>query len=200
MPTCGRESVVGRANSAARQEPKRIECAADGDGRCAFCDADNGFPTIRGKAPSYYLSDLAGMRMLVLKRRQGDRMAINDTTELIVLEIHFDQVTIAIAPPADRAATSQGVERKLVEEQAQMDADEPVTVYTLNDPFQAEVIKTGLRSKGIFCELDGERQAGLSEILEIGVLVRAEDADRARQIIRRHEIQWAKEHKTPGAE
>ena len=81
-----------------------------------------------------------------------------------------------------------------------MDADEPVTVYTLNDPFQAEVIKTSLRNEGIFCELDGERQAGLSEILEIGVLVRARDADRARKLIHRHEVQWAKEHETSGSD
>ena len=54
-----------------------------------------------------------------------------------------------------------------------MEADDPVAVYMLNDPYQAELIKTVLRGEGIFCELDGERQAGLSDILEIGVLVRA---------------------------
>ena len=81
-----------------------------------------------------------------------------------------------------------------------MEADEPVTVYTLNNPYQAEVIKTALQAEGISCELDGERQAGLSDILEIGVLVRARDADRARKLIRRHETQRAKEHGTPGSE
>ena len=81
-----------------------------------------------------------------------------------------------------------------------MKADDPLTVYTLNDPYQAEIIKAALRGEGISCELDGERQAGLSDILEIGVLVRAQDADRARKLIRRHEIQWAKEHGTPGAD
>ncbi len=79
-----------------------------------------------------------------------------------------------------------------------MKADDPVTVYTLNDPYHAEIIKTALRGEGISCELDGERQAGLSEILEIGVLVRARDADRARKLIRRHELQRAGEHSTPG--
>jgi hypothetical protein len=67
-----------------------------------------------------------------------------------------------------------------------MEIDDPVTVYTLNDPNQAEIIKTALRGEGIFCELDGERQAGLSDILQIGVLVRARDADRASKIIQRH--------------
>ena len=68
-----------------------------------------------------------------------------------------------------------------------MEADEPVTVYTVNNPYEAEVIKTVLQGEGISCQLDGERQAGLSDILEIGVLVRACDADRARKLIRRNE-------------
>ena len=79
-----------------------------------------------------------------------------------------------------------------------MEADDPVTVYTLNDPYQAEIIKEALRGEGIFCELDGERQAGLSEILKIGVLVRTRDADRARMIIQRHELP-PKKHRASGA-
>ena len=68
-----------------------------------------------------------------------------------------------------------------------MEADEPVTVYTVNNPYEAEVIKTALQGQGISCELDGEGQAGLSDILEIGVLVRARDADRARKLILHNE-------------
>ena len=68
-----------------------------------------------------------------------------------------------------------------------MEADEPVTVYTVNNPYEAEVIKTALQGEGIACQLDGEGQAGLSDILAIGVLVRARDADRARKIIRHNE-------------
>ncbi len=77
-----------------------------------------------------------------------------------------------------------------------MNVDDPVTVYVLNDPYQAEVIQVALRGEGIPCELDGERQAGLSGVLEIGVLVRAQDADRARRLIREHEVQWIKLHET----
>ena len=68
-----------------------------------------------------------------------------------------------------------------------MENDEPVTVYSVNNPYEAEVIKTVLQAEGISCKLDGERQAGLSDILEIGVLVRARDADRARTIIEQNE-------------
>ena len=68
-----------------------------------------------------------------------------------------------------------------------MEADEPVTVYTVNNPYEAEVIKMALQGEGISCQLDGEGQAGFSDIFEIGILVRARDADLAKQIIRHNE-------------
>ena len=68
-----------------------------------------------------------------------------------------------------------------------MEADEPVTVYTVNNPYQAEIIKMALQGQGISCQLDGEGQAGLSDILEIGILVPARDADRAQRIIEQNE-------------
>ena len=68
-----------------------------------------------------------------------------------------------------------------------METDEPVTVYTVNNPYEAEVIKMALHGEGISCELDGEGQAGLSDILEIGILVPARDADRAQKLIEQNE-------------
>ena len=68
-----------------------------------------------------------------------------------------------------------------------MEADEPVTVYTVNNPYEAEIIKMALQGQGISCQLDGEGQAGLSDILEIGILVPARDADRAQKIIEQSE-------------
>jgi len=76
---------------------------------------------------------------------------------------------------------------QLVMNENEMSADEPVMVHTTNDYYEAEVIKNVLQGEGIHCELDGERQAGLAEVLPIGVLVRARDADRARRIIELHE-------------
>jgi hypothetical protein len=72
-------------------------------------------------------------------------------------------------------------------EAKETDGGDLVTVYMLKDPYKAEIIKNALRGEGIFCELDGEGQAGLSEILEIGVLVRAQDVDLARGFIEQHE-------------
>jgi hypothetical protein len=68
-----------------------------------------------------------------------------------------------------------------------IDGNEPITVYTLKEPSKAEIIKNALYGAGIPCELDGEGQAGLSEILKIGILVRAQDADHARRFIEQHE-------------
>ena len=68
-----------------------------------------------------------------------------------------------------------------------MDPDEPFNVYSTNDPNQAELIKAELRSEGIACEVTGENQGGLAGILEVTVVVRAKDADRARKLIKQHE-------------
>ena len=68
------------------------------------------------------------------------------------------------------------------------DGHELVTAYTLKDPYKAEVIKNALGAEGIRCELDGEGQAGFSGILDIGVLVRAQDADLARELIEQLEM------------
>lgn len=65
--------------------------------------------------------------------------------------------------------------------------DELVTVYTVNDPLEAEVIKNALHEEGIACEINDEHQAGFTGMFEIGVLVRARDADRAHRIIASHE-------------
>jgi hypothetical protein len=67
-----------------------------------------------------------------------------------------------------------------------MDPQELETVYTLTDPNEAELIKIMLHDSGIACELDGEHQAGFTGMLQIGVLVRAWDADKARSLIESH--------------
>jgi hypothetical protein len=120
------------------------------------------------------------------------QIAADDSRHVEVARQHGDTHVISECPGRDGRLSS--VSRKRIKEEAQVEADEPVTVYTLNAPYEAEVVKNALRGQGIPCELDGEHQAGLSDILEIGVLVRARDADRARRIIHRHEIQEAKEH------
>jgi Putative prokaryotic signal transducing protein len=64
-----------------------------------------------------------------------------------------------------------------------MDSEEPVVVYTVNDPTVAEMIRNALHEEGIVAEISGESQGGFSGVLEIDVLTKAIDADRARKII-----------------
>jgi len=68
-----------------------------------------------------------------------------------------------------------------------MDADDLQVVYTLYDENHAEVIRGALESEGIRCRIDGEHQAGMTNVFEVKLLVRAGDYDRARKIIESHE-------------
>jgi hypothetical protein len=74
-----------------------------------------------------------------------------------------------------------------------MDANEPVVLCTTNNPNEAELLKTLLEGDGIKCELDGENQGSLAGILDIRVLVRAWDAERARKALASH----LPDHKEP---
>lgn len=68
-----------------------------------------------------------------------------------------------------------------------MEPHDLVTVYSVNNPTHAEIIRNFLQSEGIACELGGEKQMGLAGIMQIDILVRAEDADRATRLIAQHE-------------
>lgn len=67
--------------------------------------------------------------------------------------------------------------------------DEPVLVYTLSDPIEAELVKNMLESAGIRVFLDGMNQAELPALstLEIKVNVPPEQAAEAREIMAEHE-------------
>jgi hypothetical protein len=70
-----------------------------------------------------------------------------------------------------------------------MDNEEPVVVYTTNDPTAAELIRNALQEEGIVCEISGESQGGFTGVLEIELLTRAADAQRAREVIEQMEEQ-----------
>ena len=73
-----------------------------------------------------------------------------------------------------------------------MEADEPIEIYTANNPTIAELIRNALLEEGIACELSGEMQGGFAGVFdEIQVLTRAADADRALAIIKELERQHA---------
>jgi hypothetical protein len=66
--------------------------------------------------------------------------------------------------------------------------DEPVVVYTTNSANESEFLRTALQCEGIKCEIDGENQAGLAglDMMEIKLLVRSDDLDRARAFLKKH--------------
>lgn len=64
---------------------------------------------------------------------------------------------------------------------------ELVTVATDFSPTGAEVIRLLLNENGIDCQLDGAQQGGLAGVQTIGILVRREDAERAKQLIHDHD-------------
>jgi hypothetical protein len=74
-----------------------------------------------------------------------------------------------------------------------MESQEPVEVYTVNEPTKAELIRNALHEEGIVCEISGESQAGFSGVFAIQILTRAIDADRARRIIEEMEQHSADE-------
>lgn len=76
------------------------------NGRCVACEVGNGLPIVNGKAAGYYISRQDGHRMLVLERRSGERIRINGTAEVVILEVHPDLVKLAIEYLPDDAAKS----------------------------------------------------------------------------------------------
>ena len=70
-----------------------------------------------------------------------------------------------------------------------MDSKELVTIYTVSNSAQGEIIKNALQAAGIRCFLDGANQAGEAGLMgiEIKLQVALENVDRARKLIESHE-------------
>ena len=69
-----------------------------------------------------------------------------------------------------------------------MAEQELVTVYTVSNTVNADILRNFLESEGIRCFLEGAEQAGevgLSGI-EVKLQVAADDAERARELITSH--------------
>ena len=61
-----------------------------------------------------------------------------------------------------------------------------VTVYTVNDAVQAELIKNMLADHDIKAELAGEHQAGFTGALAVEIIVQEADAKQAFEFIKIH--------------
>lgn len=62
-----------------------------------------------------------------------------------------------------------------------------VAIYTTKNPSEAEVVRMELEGNNILAVVGGGRQAGLTGAMDIDVLVRAEDAVRAREFLAEHQ-------------
>jgi hypothetical protein len=82
-----RPSAAGKKRTAARE--------------CVDCEVRAGLPTVRGKAQAHYRTGQGGLHMLVLDRRPGERIRINATTEIVILEIGPELVKIAVETVED---------------------------------------------------------------------------------------------------
>jgi hypothetical protein len=69
------------------------------------------------------------------------------------------------------------------------DTDELVSIYKAPDAVTANIVAADLKSNGIASKVSGENQAAFVGVPVVGVevLVHADDVDRARKIIRKHE-------------
>ena len=65
-----------------------------------------------------------------------------------------------------------------------MDDQDLVTVCTVQNLAEAEIIRGALQSAGIACQIGGMSQAGLAGVLEIDVLAHASDTKKARKLLR----------------
>jgi len=91
-----REAALRRAHSTATRKPQPVGPSADDETPHVACQAGKGLPTVDGKARGHYVSHRGGQRMLVLECGQGERIRINGTTEIVVLEICPEEVKVAI--------------------------------------------------------------------------------------------------------
>jgi Putative prokaryotic signal transducing protein len=70
-----------------------------------------------------------------------------------------------------------------------MDSQDLVTVYTVSNPIEAEIIKNALEEEGITSFVEGGMQAAESGLtgLPVRIDVPVGDAERARSFIEAHE-------------
>jgi hypothetical protein len=69
-----------------------------------------------------------------------------------------------------------------------MDTNEPVEVYSSFNPAEAEIIKNMLEADGIEADVTGDTQGAFTGATpEVTIMVHADNADRARELIRTHQ-------------
>jgi hypothetical protein len=74
-----------------------------------------------------------------------------------------------------------------------METSEPVQVYSTLSPAEAEIIRGMLEEEGIDAKVAGDFLVGFPDATpDVAVLVHADDAERARDLIVQHQAQRPK--------
>jgi hypothetical protein len=81
-------------------------------------------------------------------------------------------------------------------QETMMDTKELVTVYTVGNAVEAEIIRNALQNEGIRAFVEGANQAADAGLvgIPIHIEVAAADADKARKFIAAHEHHHKKKH------
>jgi hypothetical protein len=82
-----------------------------------------------------------------------------------------------------------GSAHRVPRKEIHVDPKELVTVYTVANPIEAEIIRNALQSEGIRAFVEGGIQAGESGLVGIPIRIEvpAGEADRARKFIENHQ-------------
>ncbi len=104
-PLGGTDAAQRPLYCGARQDDSPT-AAGGGDG--ADRDAHQGMPTILGKAHAHYFSGRDGRRMLVVELTQGERLRLDAATDIVILDVGGQQVTVGVELPEDREAAGGG--------------------------------------------------------------------------------------------
>lgn len=64
-----------------------------------------------------------------------------------------------------------------------MDREDLVSICTVTNPTEAEIIRNALQSAGIPAEIGGESQGGFVGVWEINILTHLDDAAKARKYL-----------------
>ena len=78
-----------------------------------------------------------------------------------------------------------------------MEPQEVVTVDVVTNPLEAQMVANILRTDGIACTIEGSGQAGVTGNVEVRILVKAWDADRARKLLKAPRLVTAVRSRSP---
>jgi universal stress protein A len=187
------ESIVGEFASLPPEPPEPVELLKEKMQRSLPSNFTGTvlFEVKDGDVPAEILKAAAdeNCSLIVLGthgRRGLSRLLVGSVAEAVLRKASCPVLTVNAAPPESKTAVAWGKRDK---SQPDRDADDLVTVCTLPNLVQAEIIQNALQAEEIPSFLDCAHQAGIAgaHAVPIKIQVRADNLSRARKFIKRHE-------------